>query len=300
MDVHALDADTFVRDYMSIRRPVIIKGALDGWQVQTTWTPQSLATRYAERAVAAGPIPYSNAFGIEGGTVELGGFQAYMAKLPAGLVFPTAQDAVAGRPRRPRAAAAATEARAARATADLIAGIGKGQAPPAYIFDTEVLRFDPDFFDQERNRFPDALAPLAAGLEGPPTMQFFYGPALSGAPYHFHGDAVNALVRGRKRWLLLAPAHAVYSKAHPASAGTWPDFVGAKGYPTGDGVARTGAAVLDLDTDRTGPDRSAAAPYVCTQEAGDLVYVPAMWGHATVNEADAIGCAFEYDRERVV
>jgi hypothetical protein len=30
--------------------------------------------------------------------------------------------------------------------------------------------------------------------------QFFFGPAGSGAPVHFHGDAWNVVAYGAKRW----------------------------------------------------------------------------------------------------
>jgi hypothetical protein len=41
------------------------------------------------------------------------------------------------------------------------------------------------------------------------------GPINSGSPFHFHCDAVNALVYGRKRWWLYPPSVALYSKQHP-------------------------------------------------------------------------------------
>ena len=47
------------------------------------------------------------------------------------------------------------------------------------------------------------------------TMQFYLGPAESGAPLHFHRGAWNVLVHGRKRWFLLPPPAAQYSIKHP-------------------------------------------------------------------------------------
>jgi ribosomal protein L16 Arg81 hydroxylase len=37
------------------------------------------------------------------------------------------------------------------------------------------------------------------------------------------------------------------------------------------------------------------APYSCVQEAGDMLFVPARWCHATLNEAESIGIAVEMD-----
>lgn len=36
--------------------------------------------------------------------------------------------------------------------------------------------------------------------------QFYLGPAGSGAPMHFHRGAWNALIHGRKHWLVQPPA----------------------------------------------------------------------------------------------
>eukprot|EP01048_Picozoa_sp_COSAG05_P040936 COSAG05_NODE_21258_length_273_cov_0.597701_1_plen_90_part_11 len=33
-------------------------------------------------------------------------------------------------------------------------------------------------------------------------MQFYLGPAESGAPMHYHGDAINVLAHGSKHWYL--------------------------------------------------------------------------------------------------
>lgn len=35
-------------------------------------------------------------------------------------------------------------------------------------------------------------------------------------------------------------------------------------------------------------------PVECVQEAGDLVFVPDMWGHGVYNEADSVGFAAEF------
>jgi hypothetical protein len=42
-------------------------------------------------------------------------------------------------------------------------------------------------------------------------IQFYLGPAGSGAPVHFHGHAVNSLAYGQKKWFLFPPSEAFYS-----------------------------------------------------------------------------------------
>lgn len=98
------------------------------------------------------------------------------------------------------------------------AGTEQDQAPPYVFFDgigqaasdlLESFPTVPPFLDFASEKMVDRT---------PSAVQWYIGPAGSGAPMHFHGDAWNALAHGRKRWLLLPPAEALYS-AQPIS--TW-------------------------------------------------------------------------------
>lgn len=110
--------------------------------------------------------------------------------------------------------------------------------------------------------------------------QFYLGPAGSGAPAHFHGHAVNVLAHGSKRWSLWPPQHALYSK-EPA-ADRWRRLHGNQTSTFTKGVHEP-EVVLE--------------PLECTQEAGDMLFVPTLWGHATLNERQAIGTAYELSLE---
>ncbi|KAJ1456480.1 hypothetical protein M885DRAFT_587099 [Pelagophyceae sp. CCMP2097] len=105
------------------------------------------------------------------------------------------------------------------------------------------------------NGFPSKLHRLGHGA----SRQVFVGPAGAGAPFHYHEHAINALLHGEKRWFLLEPARAVYSTAHPLA---W----------------------------------AAAPPQAlqCTQRAGDVLFVPALWSHAVENVNASVGAAFEF------
>ena len=92
------------------------------------------------------------------------------------------------------------------------------------------------------------------------STQFYAGPAGSGAPWHYHEHALNVLVVGAKTWWLLPPERARFSTAHPA----------------------LGAAA---------PPRGAL---VVAQAAGDVLFVPANWAHAVVNESPVVGAAVEF------
>jgi hypothetical protein len=91
--------------------------------------------------------------------------------------------------------------------------------------------------------------------------QVFFGAAGSGSPWHAHKAALNVLVFGRKRWLLRPPARALSSSAPAAGL-----FAAA-------------------DDGRS---------LECTQEAGDILFVPEGWSHLVLNLQFVVGYAFEF------
>ncbi len=92
--------------------------------------------------------------------------------------------------------------------------------------------------------------------------QFFVGERGGGAPAHPHSHAVNSLAYGTKRWRLWRPAESYFAAASPWSR--WEEQQGRGGLE-------------------------------CTQEAGDIMYVPASWGHAVLNVRDSVGVTVEFD-----
>lgn len=103
--------------------------------------------------------------------------------------------------------------------------------------------------------------------------QFYLGGPSTGAPWHFHFNAVNALIHGEKQWFLQPPEHAFYSTESPLE---WVTRVATK----------SPEALY-------GPDHSPPPPMQCTQYSGDVIFAPAGWGHATINAEASIGFAFE-------
>ena len=93
----------------------------------------------------------------------------------------------------------------------------------------------------------------AAGLD------FFVGPNGSGLPMHYHGAVWNALVWGRKLWALRRPADAVFapSRQHPLDSEWWRR----RAEEEGDG----------------------GATLMCEQAAGEALFLPPQWAHATVS-----------------
>lgn len=94
--------------------------------------------------------------------------------------------------------------------------------------------------------------------------QFYLGSAGTGAPMHIHGDAINVMAYGFKRWFLYPPSDAFYSNKQ---ASKW--YI--EDYP-----------LLQNQ------------PFECIQEGGDIMFAPHIWGHATLNLGETIGIAYEF------
>ena len=90
----------------------------------------------------------------------------------------------------------------------------------------------------------------------------------SGAQPHWHGLAWNWLVHGRKEWLLWPPQEATYALRH---------------------------VLLSADA----AANATVPPLRCTQLAGEVLIVPQLWGHATVNSEPALGFATEMDFDKL-
>ena len=99
------------------------------------------------------------------------------------------------------------------------------------------------------------------------SLQFYAGGEGAGAQPHWHGPAWNWLFRGRKQWLLWPPEHATYAQRHVTLA-------------------------LKPSSEAGG------RPIVVDQEAGEVLVLPALWGHATLNHKPSIGFATELHFDR--
>ena len=127
-------------------------------------------------------------------------------------------------------------------------------------------------------------------MEAPLLANLALGPAGSGVYFHRHDGALNVLLHGAKRWLLYPalPAatagrfdRAAYALAEPFLRPAW------------------GSAAELAETVLAGPEgaRQGFAPLSCTQRAHDLMFVPGLWHHATLNLGESVAVAF---RERAI
>ena len=91
------------------------------------------------------------------------------------------------------------------------------------------------------------------------TMQFSVGSQGTGAPWHWHRDAFNLLLKGKKHWRLRPPSLAAVA---------------------------CGEASIEEEEAAFGD----ASCLEVVQEAGDMVYVPRHWGHDVTNEGELTVC----------
>ena len=163
--------------------------------------------------------------------------------------------------------------------------------PPPYIFDVH-------FHLGKEGPFPavgttDDLFPevprfaQAAGLPGVAAVgtssetfrtQFYLGQPGTGAPMHYHNLAWNALVYGKKAWVLTSPEVGKFSNV-PSSTEIHEFATRTKN--------ETSSPKLD--------DSKGGRTLRCVQNQGDVVVLPENWSHMTYNLRAAIGIAREFD-----
>lgn len=142
-----------------------------------------------------------------------------------------------------------------------------------YVFTSEsdLVKAEEDYFHPPLfadHSSPSSVLPWTAS-ERESKAIFFYGKHGSGVGFHHHSNALNALLFGRKRWFL-SPLHTFH--------GPWGGPI--KGY-------------LELLQHGNLPSH----PIRCVQEAGEVLFVPTGWEHATINEEESIGIAMEMGDE---
>jgi hypothetical protein len=110
-----------------------------------------------------------------------------------------------------------------------------------------------------------ALEPASRFRIKEAVRQFIIGGRGGGAPAHPHSHAVNSMAWGMKRWRMWAPHQSHFSATSP-----W------YGWRNGEGAQHSEFVE-------------------CTQRAGDIVYVPASWGHSVLNLRDSVGQTTEFE-----
>jgi len=229
-DVSTLSVEDFHKDYVDAGKPVLLYGenAVAG-KVWGKWTKTAFVATYGKavvRAVGSTHVVLDQTFGVHNQS-----FNISIADYVANFTGHADEAALFNPPYLFKQRQ--------------IPGISADVDAPAYFADR--ARFS--WSDEHR-----ANASL-----------FFIGPTLSGAYFHAHYAAWNAVVYGRKRWLLMPPG-AFYGtvKNGDMTVVEW--------------LHKYGMHVQALD---------------CVQEPGTMLFIPEGWSHATINLDDTIGIAIE-------
>ena len=157
------------------------------------------------------------------------------------------------------------EARTVEATGRVLARRPASAVP--YVFSAEHKS------RSSRRFLADVAYSLATAMDGecasgerraPKIIQFFLGPAYSGAPPHVHGAAWNGLAHGLKLWFFFPPSRGYY-------------------------VSKPIVEWIEEDLPHL-----PFQPLLAVQRAGDVVHVPPEWSHAVLNLRESIGVAEEY------
>lgn len=176
-DGSRIDGATFVRDFVSLRRPVLLRGLARDWPALREWTMDALRAHFGAVSVAVGTIPYAADFARPARRVRLDQYLAYLSNFTIDRVL---------------------------------------YEDPLYLFDNEVAVRAPALLDRRLLPLPLPIITAATGGDAERTdpVQWMLGPPLSGSPAHFHAHAWNACVVGAKRWFLY-PAYAAFYSVRP-------------------------------------------------------------------------------------
>jgi hypothetical protein len=174
----------FVRDYLSRRRPVLIRGAVDAWRRSGLWSRANLTQLLSSESVklAAGAVPYAHHYGIAESPTTIRGYlrtlDQFESRLHSMMGTGFAIDGTGN---------AALQCQKLQSLLHNRSAL-KSLAIPSYVFDGQIEGKLP-FVARMFGAIPAFVETFDTVL-----TQFALGSALTGAQPHFHGDAWNALV----------------------------------------------------------------------------------------------------------
>ena len=240
-------------------RPCILKGLTDAWPARSAWTPAALATRLPHIDFDLGVQDDSRM------TIE-----SFMQLAEANLKTPLW-------PQSPRAGT----------TAFLVA-----QSFP-YIFEAEFGELAPELlhefsippmFPTDENDFLAHISEHAACR--PPHRWFLLGAHGSGFAMHqdpFDSSAWNALLLGRKRWVLL-PDCTPMARVLPRTAAALDSVAdGGDALPLDESEATAAAWFRNVYPTLLHASNTVDGAIECEQVEGDILYVPRGWWHVALS-----------------
>eukprot|EP00615_Pteridomonas_danica_P011961 CAMPEP_0114346950 /NCGR_PEP_ID=MMETSP0101-20121206/13493_1 /TAXON_ID=38822 ORGANISM="Pteridomonas danica, Strain PT" /NCGR_SAMPLE_ID=MMETSP0101 /ASSEMBLY_ACC=CAM_ASM_000211 /LENGTH=1385 /DNA_ID=CAMNT_0001483933 /DNA_START=329 /DNA_END=4486 /DNA_ORIENTATION=- len=260
-----ITSEEILNKYMMMNRPVLIRGLADHSPAWKAYSMTHLRKDHGDLPIHVSDIPYNEKFGSLNGVDE--SLEKYIDEMvnkkgPTNLEHPWY--AFKGHP-------------VPRKDTEY-----ESLVP---IEDMPIPRVIADTFERYRRRAPKGSKSLFEGLLGSSNtddqtnedvqreyrsafvnMQWALGTMGSGAPVHFHNVAWNQLFYGRKHWYILPPRTTLMGKKQ----------------------------VLDwVENDIETLEKEGFHILECTQQQGDILIIPEMWGHAVLNTQDSIAVASE-------
>ena len=271
--------EALYREFLSTKVPFIVRGAYDPLTFDRAApdargpssppSAEALKKLFVGETVDTGALPYASAYGAGGMRMPVDAFIAsYMGSAAA------ARAAHGMGPPVDEARAVDAVLHSPSGADAFFDGPGADLSRPPYIFDGSIMKARSTAYAFRNFSLPRIFNKDNA------FEQFVMGPPLSGAMPHFHGSAVNVLAVGVKLWVLVPPAGAAFVDAHAAK---W----------FRDDYFATHARAAEGDGTDYGKGGKGGYHFIFTQSPGDLVYVPAYWGHAVLNLADTYALALE-------
>ena len=253
-----LSAATFQSEYFKKSRPVLVLNATDhSWNKfrstlsNETWLHLRSKQSQGQHQFEVGSIPFAKSFNVaESMSMSISEYLEH--------ILPTVASVVGEQPAEKKSKDERNKKRNKNNS--------KEKVLPPYLFHavdmTDVkslkhaLPLDQDVVGHLGN-----FSNILTSLDLFETAQWYFGSYNSGAPMHFHGSALNVLIRGTKLWAMLPPRYATYSRQHPS----------------------TFMSTFKASRAREGElDKNSEAVW-CEQPSGSFLFVPAGWSHAVLN-----------------
>ena len=203
----------FVERYRSLSVPVLVRNGCSHWNARSAWHRDSLLADFGSAVVSVGPVPYA----------QLYGFATKAARSTVEEYVSQHMGRSAGEATSPPA----------RALLQLLRRALEGELGdddllhlhdlvPPYLFDPQQLLRDSKLMATVGN-LSFVGDGMPGGVRAATLRQWIVGPPLSGAPLHFHGAALNSLVRGAAactgNWRVVA--HGTPSRCGARNCGSW-------------------------------------------------------------------------------
>eukprot|EP00936_MAST-01D_sp_MAST-1D-sp1_P001076 g1076.t1 len=233
-DAANFTVEDFERDFLLVQRPLLLRGAMHDWPASRRWQRKALLKRHGKLKVEVAGIPYAKNYA---------GVQPQAMSINRFVKKEWGKRNDAGE------------------TKYLLHPFIEQRAP-ALLQDARM----PAIFN--------STGESGERLVHPQYHFFILGPPSAGSPLHYHHDAWNGLVFGKKLFFLVPPVHAYRTNRHPLTL-------------------LTRKTVNGKQTPRH-PPAALRHELLCVQQAGDILYVPYHWGHATVSLTEGVGVAAEF------